>query len=78
MIEYSIGLVLGYACAKALTPRVPSLKTKNFHIHHWVWIMVLLLGFYTYDVEIDIVYGLLTGAALQGLSYSNWSIFRES
>ena len=37
MIEYSLGLVIGYAGAKAITPISPKLLTKNYHVHHWIW-----------------------------------------
>ena len=79
MLEYSLGLIAGYASAKFLTPRVSQLKTRRLHIHHWIWISAALGALYFFEVgEVPLVYGLLTGGALQGLSYSNWSILRDS
>jgi len=73
MFEYSVGLIGGYALAKYLTPRLPRLKTKKYHLHHWIWCSIVLVGTY-YVGAPDLVYGGLTGAVLQGLSYKNWSI----
>jgi len=77
MFLYSVGVVGGYAVAKFLTPRMPRLKFSRFHLHHWIWASCLLVGAYYADAP-DIVYGGLTGAAIQGLTYKNWSIIRES
>ena len=76
MINYSLGIIAGYASAKWATPRVKSLKTEKIHIHHWMWTTVLLVGM-IYIKPHEIIIGALTGAALEGLSYSNWSIKRS-
>ena len=73
MFEYSVGLIGGYALAKYLTPRLPRLKTMKYHLHHWIWCSILLVCVY-YVGAPDVVFGGLTGAVLQGLSYKNWSI----
>ena len=73
MIEYSIGLILGYSIAKYLTPRVSSIIIGKYHIHHWIWsfaILLILLNVETFDGLI----GFATGICLEGLSYKNWSI----
>jgi hypothetical protein len=73
MIEYSIGLVSGYAIAKYLTPKVSSIIIGKYHIHHWIWsfaILLILLNVETFDGLI----GFATGICLEGLSYKNWSI----
>ena len=77
MFLYSVGVVGGYAVAKFLTPRMPRLKFSRFHLHHWIWASCLLLAAYYADAP-DVVYGGLTGGAIQGLTYKNWSIIRES
>ena len=77
MFLYSVGVVGGYAVAKFLTPRMPRLKFSHFHLHHWIWASCLLLAAYYADAP-DVVYGGLTGGAIQGLTYKNWSIIRES
>ena len=77
MFLYSVGVVGGYAVAKFLTPRMPRLKFSRFHLHHWIWASGLLLAAYYADAP-DVVYGGLTGGAIQGLTYKNWSIIRES
>ena len=77
MFLYSVSVVGGYAVAKLLTPRMPRLKFSRFHLHHWIWASCLLLAAYYADAP-DVVYGGLTGGAIQGLTYKNWSIIRES
>tara|TARA_R110000751_G_scaffold73678_3_gene148950 strand:- start:788 stop:1027 length:240 start_codon:yes stop_codon:yes gene_type:complete len=76
MITYSLGLIGGYATAKLLTPLLPSIKTKNFHIHHWIWSSTILLILYGVENINNVSIGLLTGIALQGLSYKNWNILK--
>lgn len=89
MIEYSLGLVAGYAAAKWTTPRFPSLKSKRFHLHHWMWSSLLLICLWliyataTFSMmqnewSSNLLIGTLTGVALQGLSYKNWSILRAN
>ena len=77
MIEYSLGLVIGYAGAKAITPISPKLLTKNYHVHHWIWATGLLLLILYLGTIADVFIGIITGIALQGLSYKNWSIKRK-
>jgi hypothetical protein len=77
MIGYSIGLIGGYASAKLLTPLFPSIKTEKIHIHHWIWSSLILIILYISGYTNNVSIGLLTGIALQGLSYKNWSIRRN-
>ena len=77
MFLYSVGIVGGYAAAKFLTPRMPQLKSKRFHLHHWMWSTALILGAFVVGAP-DVVYGALVGVALQGLSYKNWGIKRKT
>jgi len=75
MIQYSLGVIAGYAGAKWVTPRCLSLKTKKLHIHHWMWATVLLAVMIYVEPD-EVVIGALTGVALQGLSYKNWGMKR--
>tara|TARA_R100000005_G_C4897381_1_gene141182 strand:+ start:320 stop:568 length:249 start_codon:yes stop_codon:yes gene_type:complete len=79
MIVYSIALVIGFATAKFFHPKkrfVPQLKFGRFHIHHWIWGTVLLGVIYLSGYTHDLLIGAVTGVALQGLTYKNWSIFK--
>ena len=78
MINYSLSLIFGYAIAKGLTPLLPAIKTKRLHIHHWIWSSITLITLYLIDFDNDIGVGFLTGIALQGLSYKNWSLVKVS
>ena len=83
MIVYSLGLVIGYGIAKWVTPLMPSLVYSKYHLHHWIWAttllsIMLLLGDRINTANwYDSVCGVITGIALQGLSYKNWSIKRN-
>ena len=76
MIIYSLALIGGYVIAKALTPILPSLKTKKYHLHHWMWGTCLLCLLLIFDIKDDVSVGLLTGIILEGLSYKNWKLKR--
>jgi len=76
MLMYSLSVIGGFALAKWAVPRVPSLKTEKYHLHHWIWSSLILLGFMFITVT-DITIGLFTGVALQGLTYKNWGIKRN-
>ena len=78
MIEYSLGLIIGYSLAKALTPFAPRLRTEKYHIHHWMWATILLSLLFLAGLESDILIGIVTGIALEGLSYKNWSLLRKT
>jgi len=76
MIEYSIGLILGYSIAKYFTPRVSSIIVGKYHIHHWIWSFVILLILLNVTAFDELI-GLITGICLEGLSYKNWSIMAK-
>ena len=77
LLAYSLSIIFGYALAKFFTPILPSIKTKNLHIHHWIWSTCLLLPLFYFGLENEYLIGSLTGIALQGLSYQNWSILKK-
>ena len=77
MIRYSLGLILGFVCAKAVTPYSPKLLTEKYHIHHWMWGTLILCLLLILDIEDDRVIGIFTGIVLEGLSYKNWKIWRD-
>ena len=72
---YSISLVVGYAFTRYVTESTTiHIRMKGFWIHHWIiatLFMVLLLGLGIHD---PLVWGMLTGVALEGLPRKNWSI----
>ena len=76
MIFYSLGLIVGYSGSKWITPHSPKLLTKRFHIHHWIWSSFILVLLLIFGWNNNVSVGLLTGIALEGLSYKNWKIKR--
>lgn len=77
MILYSLGLIGGYALAKWVTPRCSSIKSKRFHLHHWMWAGALLGVVLAWEVSDPLLIGWLTGISLEGLSYKNWGLLRN-
>ena len=72
---YSILLIASYAFTRYITEQTTfHLRMKGVWIHHWIiatLFMVLLLGLGIHD---PLVWGMLTGVALEGLPRKNWSI----
>ena len=75
MLLYSLSLLGGFALAKWAVPRVPSLKTEKYHLHHWMWSSAALIGFMFITVPTFLI-GAFTGVALQGLTYKNWGLIQ--
>lgn len=71
MLLYSLSVLGGFALAKWAVPRVPSLKTEKYHLHHWMWASAALISFMFITVPTFVI-GTFTGVALQGLTYKNW------
>jgi hypothetical protein len=72
---FSLCLILGFASAKFLTGRTPQIKFLIFHIHHWIWATTILVILFIIGQTPIWVVGILTGVALEGLTYDDWSLF---
>ena len=72
---YSIGLLLGYVIARFVTEQTKiHIRVKGLCLHHWILAFLLMTGLFLFEIYNTVVWGLLTGVALEGLSRKNWSI----
>ena len=76
--SFVFSLILGFALAKYLTGKTPQIKIYIFHIHHWIWATLILIGLMFWDGTEIWMIGLMTGVAIEGLTYDDWSIFIEN
>lgn len=74
---FAIGSIIGYASAKFLTGRTPQIKFWIFHIHHWIWASLILIGLISMDFNNPLVIGIFSGVAIEGLTYDDWSLIRK-
>ncbi|MBK00211.1 MAG: hypothetical protein CMB48_04510 [Euryarchaeota archaeon] len=75
LYAFSISLIVGFAIAKFLTGKTPQIKIYIFHIHHWIWATTILILLFFWDQTEAWMIGLVTGVAIEGLTYDDWSIF---
>ncbi len=74
---FAFSLIIGFALAKYLTGKTPQIKFYIFHLHHWMWASIILIGLMFWDQTEVWMIGLMTGVAIEGLTYDDWSIFIE-
>jgi len=78
-----IFVIIGFAVVKLLSGKkegergiVPSLKFKIgiyfIHLHHWLWALIIILILVCIDYFNEIIYGLLIGLIIQGLTYRDF------
>ena len=75
---FSFSLIIGFALAKYLTGKTPQIKIYIFHIHHWIWATIILIGLMFWNQTEVWMIGLMVGVAIEGLTYDDWSIFIEN
>ena len=74
---YSLSVILGYAITRWLTENIKfHIRSEKIWLHHWI-IASITMGILVFTkVESPLIWGTLTGVALEGLSRKNWSIRR--
>jgi len=75
---YSISLIVGFSATRWVTENIKfHVRNKRIWLHHWI-ISFLVMGILLIlDIDSEIIWGLLTGVALEGLGRKNWSILRK-
>lgn len=74
-VFYSLSLILGYAVARFVTEQTTfHLRMKGIWIHHWILSVMAMALLAALGYDEPLVWGFLTGVALDGLSRKNWSI----
>ena len=73
--QYSIALIFAYAFTRYVTENTKiHVKFKGLWLHHWILSAVVMIILFYFEIDIPIIWGVLTGIALEGLPRKNWSI----
>lgn len=74
---YSLGIVLGFAIVRWLTENIKfHIRTDSIWLHHWIIAFLVMLPLFYFQIDEPLLWGGLTGTALEGLGRKNWSIRR--
>jgi|TARA_B100000035_G_scaffold172633_1_gene147326 hypothetical protein len=74
---FSLGIVLGFSIVRWLTENIKfHIRTKSIWLHHWIIAFLVMIPLLYFQIDEPLVWGGLTGAALEGLGRKNWSIRR--
>jgi len=73
--QYSLALIITFALVRFVTENTKfHLRAKGLWVHHWILAAVAMAVVYLMGIESPIIWGALTGVALEGLRRKNWSI----
>ena len=74
---FSLGIVLGFSIVRWLTENIKfHIRTESIWLHHWIIAFLVMIPLLYFQIDEPLVWGGLTGAALEGLGRKNWSIRR--
>ncbi|DAC51026.1 MAG TPA: hypothetical protein D7H87_02700 [Candidatus Poseidoniales archaeon] len=75
---YSLGIVLGFSIVRWFTETIKfHVRTNRLWLHHWIIALIVMLPLFYFELDYPLIWGGLTGAALEGLGRKNWSIRRK-
>ena len=75
---YSICIIAGFAVTRWVTENFKfHVRNNKVWLHHWIISLIFMAALFVLKIESEIVWGLLTGVALEGLGRKNWSILRK-
>ena len=75
---YSMCVVIGFAITRWVTENFKfHVRSERFWLHHWIISLIAMIALIVADVGSELVWGGLTGVALEGLGRKNWSISRK-
>lgn len=73
--QYSLALIISFALVRFITENTKfHLRAKGLWVHHWILAAVAMSIVYLMKIGDPIIWGCLTGVALEGLRRKNWSI----
>ena len=73
--QYSLSLIIAFALVRFVTENTQfHLRAKGLWVHHWILAALTMAVVYLMEIDNPIVWGALTGVALEGLRRKNWSI----
>lgn len=81
----SFGIVSGYGITSLVSGDYPGdkiekslrflIKDNYIHIHHWFYCLLLLVILIFMDIYHPLLYGIVLGAVIQGLTYEDCFVF---
>lgn len=76
---YSVSLIFSYGFTRHVTERFNfHLRFGKFWIHHWILGALAMIVCLAIRIEHPVVWGALTGIALEGIGRKNWSLLRKT
>ena len=73
--QYSLALIFTFALVRFITENAKfHLRAKGIWIHHWILAALAMIVIYAMNIDNPIIWGCLSGVALEGLRRKNWSI----
>ena len=73
--QYSLALILTFALVRFITENTNfHIRAKGIWIHHWIITAIAMSVIYVMGNDNPIIWGCLTGVALEGLRRKNWAI----
>ena len=76
---YSVAIICGFATTRWVTENIKfHVRNKSIWLHHWIVAFLLMAILFWLKIESPLIWGVLTGVALEGLGRKNWSIMRNS
>ena len=75
---YSLGFVSAFAFARLMTENIKfHIRTSSIWLHHWIIAFLVMIPLMYFKIDEPILWGAMTGVALEGLGRKNWSIRRK-
>jgi hypothetical protein len=85
VLLFAAGLLIGFYLSKTLAGKYEGDKSERslrfsmgeymVHVHHWLYFMALSALLWYADIRYPIIFGLLSGAIIQGLLYKDRFVF---
>ena len=75
---YSIALIVGFSMTRWITENFKfHVRNQKIWLHHWIVASMAMAVILYLEYESPLIWGALTGVALEGLGRKNWSIRRK-
>ena len=69
----SLGFIISYQTFYNYGYTFSSLKTKHFHIHHWLYCSIILISSSFVNIANPFIIGLCFGAITHGIQHPDWN-----
>tara|TARA_B100000965_G_scaffold335518_1_gene301408 strand:- start:399 stop:650 length:252 start_codon:yes stop_codon:yes gene_type:complete len=76
---YSLSMILGFVVTRWVTENFKfHLRNDSVWMHHWIVASLAMIVMLYFKIDSPLIWGGLSGVALEGLGRKNWSIRRNS